>query len=331
MQPSRRTLLAGAAGLLAAPYLARAQEAWPNRPLRLVIPFTPAGTTDLTGRLAAERLSARLGQQVVVENRPGAGGNVGSEFVARSEPDGYTLLLTTIGTGAINFAVYGDKMPYKPEELAAVGLLIRVPNVLMVSNALPARSIAELVELSKKRSGGLNYGTAGIGSSPHVCMELFNMMTGARMTHVPYRGSAPMLTELMADRVDVGMDNIPSALNFIREGKIRALATTGARRSAVLPDVPTLDEAGVKGFEATAWFGILAPARVPKPIMERLGREVDAVAKDPAFRSRMEQLGADLPGLTADGGTSPETFERFLAAERQRWLEVARRSGAKVE
>jgi len=148
---------------------------------------------------------------------------------------------------------------------------------------------------------------------------------------VPYRGSAPMLTELMAGRVEVGMDNIPSALGFIRDGKLRALATTGARRSAVLPDVPTLDEAGVKGFEATAWFGVLAPAQTPKPIIERLGREVDAVAKDPAFRSRMEQFGADLPGLIPDGGTSPETFERFLAAERRRWMEVAQRSGAKVE
>ena len=331
MHSSRRTLLAGAAGLLAAPRLARAQDTWPTRPIRLVIPFTPAGTTDLIGRLAAERLGGRLGQSVVVENRPGAGGNVGAEYVARSDPDGYTLLLTTIGTGAINFAVYGAKMPYKPEDLAAVGLLARVPNVLMVSNALPVRSIAELVELSKQRPGGLNTGSAGIGSSPHVCMELFNIMTGARMTHVPYRGSAPMLTELMAGRVDAGMDNIPSALAFIRDGKLRALATTGARRSAVLPDVPTLDEAGVKGFEATAWFGVLAAAQTPKPLIQRLGREIDVVAKDPAFRGRLEQVGADLPGLTSDGGTSPETFERFLTAERRRWLEVAQRSGAKVE
>ena len=332
MTITRRDLVAAG---LAAPALsgavARAQESWPSRPVRLVIPFTPAGTTDLVGRLAAELLGPRLGQQIVVENRPGAGGNVAGEHVARSEPDGHTLLLTTIGTGAINFAVYGERMPYKPGDLAAVGLLVRVPNVLLVANALPVRTVAELVALSKQRPGGLNYGTAGIGTSPHVCGELFKMMTGAQMTHVPYRGSAPMLTELIAGRVDAGMDNIPSALGFIRDGKIRAIATTGAQRSAVLPEVPTLDEAGVKGFEATAWFGVLAPAATPRPIVARLGREVDAVAKDPAFRRRMEELGADLPRLTPDGGTTPEAFEAFLRVEREKWADVARRSGAKVD
>ena len=328
---SRRAALVASAGLGAAPRPASAQDAWPNRTVRLVIPFTPAGTTDLVGRLAAERLSARLGQQVVVENRPGAGGNVGAEAVARAEPDGYTLLLTTIGTGAINFAVYGDKMPYRPEDLAAVGLLVKVPNVLMVANGVPARTVPELVALSKSRPGGLNYGSAGVGTSPHVCTELFNIMTGARMAHVPYRGSAPMLTELMAERLEVGMDNIPSSLAFIKEGKLRAIATTGAKRSPVLPEVPTLDEAGVKGFEATAWFGVLAPAGTPRAIVERLGREVDAVAREPAFRARIEPLGGEPPGLTPDGGTSPAAFGAFLAAERRKWQEVAQRSGAKVE
>ncbi|WP_200306764.1 Bug family tripartite tricarboxylate transporter substrate binding protein, partial [Paracraurococcus ruber] len=291
----RRALLA--APLLALPAAARAQAGFPARPLRLVIPFTPAGTTDLTGRLAAERLAARLGQPVVVENRPGAGGNVGAEAVARAEPDGHTLLLTTIGTGAINFAVYGDRMPYRPQDLAAVGLLTRVPNVLMVPPALPARSVAELVALAGQRRGGLTYGTAGIGSSPHICMELFGLQTRAPLTHVPFRGSAPMLTELMAGRVEVGMDNIPSALPFLRDGTLRALATTGAARSAVLPDAPTMQEAGIAGFEATAWFGLLAPAATPRPVVARLGREVDAVARDPAFRARMAELGADPPGL----------------------------------
>ena len=331
----RRALLAAAAGTATlaagAPRAARAQDGFPSRPIRLVIPFTPAGTTDLAGRLAAERLGPRLGQQVVVENRPGAGGNVAGEFVARSDPDGHTLLLTTIGTGAINFSVYAERMPYRPQDLAAIGLLIRVPNVLMVANGVPARSVAELVALSKARRGGLNYGTAGVGSSPHVCGELFKLMTGADLTHVPYRGSAPMLTELMADRVEAGMDNIPSSLQFIRDGRIRAIATTGATRSPVLPDVPTMDEAGVKGFEATAWFGILAPGGTPRGIVERLGREVDAVAKDPGFRARMGELGADLPGLTPDGGSSPAAFEAFLRTEREKWAEVVRRSGARAE
>jgi tripartite-type tricarboxylate transporter receptor subunit TctC len=311
--------------------LAQGAATFPNRPIRLVIPFTPAGTTDLVGRVAAEMLGPRLGQTVVVENRPGAGGNVGAEFVARADPDGHTLLLTTIGTGAINFAVYGDRMPYKPEELAAVGLFVRVPNVLLASNSLPAKTVTELVALSKQRLGGLNYGTAGIGSSPHVCGELFKLMTGAELTHVPYRGSAPMLTELVADRLDVGMDNIPSALGFVRDGKMRALATTGAQRSAVLPDVPTMEEAGVNGFEATAWFGVLTPAGTPAPVVAKLGQEVDAVARDPAFRRRMQEVGADLPRLTPDGGSSPEAFAAFLKAERAKWAEVVRRSGATVD
>ncbi len=336
---TRRSLLAGAIAAplvtpLAAPGVARAQGSaeWsPTRPIRLVIPFPPAGTTDLVGRIGAERLSARLGQQVVVENRAGAGGNVGADFVAKSDPDGHTLLLTTIGTGAINFAVYGDKMPYRPQDLAGVGMFIRVPNVLMVSKSLPVNSVAELTALAKSRNGGLNYGTAGIGSSPHVCVELYKIMAGIDMTHVPYRGSAPMLTELLAGRVDVGMDNIPSALAFCRDGQVKALATTGTTRSAVLPNLPTMQEAGLPGFETTAWFGILAPAAIPRPALARLGREIDGIVKEAAFHARMAEFGGEMPGLTADGGSSPEGFDRFMATERTKWADVAARSGARVE
>ncbi len=333
---TRRTLLAAT---LALPALRNAQAQtqaqgapWsPTRPIRLVIPFTPAGTTDLVGRIGAERLSARLGQQVVVENRAGAGGNVGAEFVAKAEPDGYTLLLTTIGTGAINYAVYGDKMPYRPQDLAAVGLFIRVPNVLMVRRDLPVNSIAELTALARSRNGGLNYGTAGIGSSPHVCTELYKIMAGIDMTHVPYRGSAPMLTELIAGRVDVGMDNIPSSLGHCREGTVKPLATTGLTRSAVLPNLPTMDEAGLKGFETTAWFGVLAPAGLPAPVLARLSQEIDAIVKEPAFHARMAEFGGEMPALTADGGSSAANFETFIASERRKWADVVRRSGARVE
>ena len=325
----RRLLLAATLALPALP--GHAQEWQPNRPLRLVIPFTPAGTTDLVGRLGAEALSRRLGQQVVVENRPGAGGNVGADYVAKAEPDGHTLLLTTIGTGAINYAVYGERMPYRPQDLAAVGMFIRVPNVFMTSPTLPVRSLAELTALAKERRGGLNYGTAGIGSSPHVCTELYKIMAGVEMTHVPYRGSAPMLTELIAGRVDVGMDNIPSSLAFCKEGRVRAIATTGLRRSAVLPEVPTMDEAGLKGFETTAWFGVLAPAATPAAAVARLGREIDATVKDPAFHARISEFGGEMPALTPDGGSSPAAFEAFILAERAKWAEVAQRSGAKVE
>ncbi len=327
---TRRRALAGLA-VFATPSLARAQDSFPTRPIRLVIPFTPAGTTDLVGRMGAERLSARLGQQVVVENRPGAGGNVAGEFVAKSDPDGYTLLLTTIGTGAINHAVYGPRMPYKPEDLAAVGLFTRVPNLLLGATTLQARTVQELVAQSKRTPGGLNYGTAGVGSSPHVCGELLKMMTGAELVHVPYRGSAPMLTEVMAGRIEVGMDNIPSCLAFVRDGKMRALATTGATRTPVLPDVPTMAEAGVPGFEATAWFGVLAPAQTPRAIIARLGREIDGIVKEEAFSRRLAEFGAGGPALTPDGGSSPESFAEFLKAEQAKWADVVQRSGARAE
>ncbi len=327
---TRRAVLAAG---LAAPGLVAPRLAWgqTTRPIRLIVPFTPAGTTDLIARLAAERLGARLGQQIVVENRAGAGGNLGAEVVARAEPDGNTLLLTTIGTGAINFALYGARMPYKPEDLVGVALLAQVPNVLMVANVTPAQNLRELIALAAARPGALNYGTAGIGTSPHICIELLNMMTGMRMQHIPFRGSAPVLTELVAGRVDVGMDNIPSAIPFIREGRIRALGVTSRARSPALPDVPTLAEAGVEGFEATAWFGVLAPAATPRPVVERLGGLLNAVTKEPDFIRRMEELGAAPPGLTPDGGTTPAAFDAFLRSEQVRWADVVQRSGARLE
>jgi tripartite-type tricarboxylate transporter receptor subunit TctC len=329
MRPTRRLILAAG---LAAPAIARAQgAAFPTRPIRLVIPFTPAGTTDLVGRVTAEKLGQRLGAQVVVENRPGAGGNVAGEFVSRSEADGHTLMLTTIGTSAINFGLYGPRMPYRPQDLVGVALMIQVPNVLMVANETPARTLRELIALAASRRGGLNYGTAGIGTSPHICIELLNMMTGMQMQHVPYRGSGPMLTELVANRVDVGMDNIPSALPFIRDGRIRGIGVTSKARSPALPDLPTLDEAGAGGFEATAWFGVVAPAATPRPVVNRLGELLNQVALEADFRRRMAELGADPPGLTPDGGTTPEAFDAFLRAEQAKWLDVVRRSGARIE
>ena len=327
----RRHLLGAGAAVLTVPRPALAQPAWPSRPIRIIIPFTPAGTTDLVGRMTADRLSQRLSHQVVVENRPGAGGNVGGEVVARADPDGHTLLLTTIGTGAINFAVYGARMPYRPEDLTAVGLMTRVANVLMVANRMPIRSLADLVREARARPGQLNYGTAGIASSPHVVGEQLKLATNIDLTHVPFRGSAPVLTELVAERLEVGMDNIPSALPFIREGRIRAIAVTSAQRNPQLPDVPTLIEQGLPGFEATAWFGVLAPAATPRPIVERLGRELDAIGKEPEFRARLAASGAVPPGLTPDGGSSPESFQAFIRAEIAKWAEVVRRANVRVE
>jgi tripartite-type tricarboxylate transporter receptor subunit TctC len=326
----RRPLLAGLAATLAAPRIAAAQG-FPSRPIRIVIPFTPAGTTDLVGRLTAEMLGRRLNHQVVVDNRPGASGNVGAEFVSRSEADGHTLLLTTIGTGAINFAVFRERMPYRPEDLAAVALMTRVPNVLMAANRTAIRSVAELVREARARPGAINYGTAGIATSPHVVVEQLRLATGIDITHVPFRGSAPMLTEMVAERIELGMDNIPSALPFIRDGRIRAIGVTSAARNASMPEVPTIAEQGLPGFEATAWFGVLAPAATPAPILQRLGAELNAIALDAAFRERMAALGADPPGLTPDGGTSPAAFAAFLRAEIAKWADVVARANIRVE
>ncbi|WP_207537673.1 Bug family tripartite tricarboxylate transporter substrate binding protein [Sabulicella rubraurantiaca] len=317
---------------LALPGLAQAQqsrEAWaPSRPMRLIIPFPPGGTTDLVGRMVAERLAARLGQPVVVENRPGAGGNLGGEAAMRAEPDGHTLFFTTIGTGAMNFAVHGARMPWRPEEVAAVGLVTRMPNVLMVSSGFPARDMAGFLQAARGRE--ISYGTAGFGSSPHVCMELLAQMTGLRFTHIPFRGSGPMLTELMAGRLDCGMDNIPSALAFIRENRITGIAMTGARRSTVLPEVPVVAET-LPGFEATAWFGVQAGARNPQAAIARIGAELDEITRDPGFRARLAEFGAEGPDLTPEGGTTPAAFAAFTAAEIRKWGEVIGKAGIRAE
>lgn len=323
----RRALLAAPA-LLAFP--ATAQPWAPARPLRLVIPFPPGGTTDLVGRMVAERLSARLGQPVVVENRAGAGGNIAGDAVVRAEPDGHTLLFSSIGTAAINYAVYGTRMPWRPEEMAGVGLVTRMPNVIMVANRLQARTMAEFLALARARPGEVTYGTAGVGTSPHVCMEAIAQQAGVRLTHVPYRGSGPMLTELVAERVDSGMDNIPSALGHVRDGRLRAIAMTGAGRSPVLPAIPVVGET-LPGFEATAWFGVTTSSRVPRPVIARIGAEVDAITRDAAFLARLAEFGAEGPALTPAGGTTPEAFDAFIAQEITRWATVVRAADVRVE
>ncbi|MFH5925172.1 Bug family tripartite tricarboxylate transporter substrate binding protein [Roseomonas xinghualingensis] len=330
MNLSRRAALS--APLLASlPGLARAQAAWPARPVRMVVPFTPAGTTDVAARILCERLQARLGQPFTVENRAGAGGNVGSDLVAKAEPDGYTLLMQTISSGAINYSLYGERIPYKPEDLAEVGLLIRVPNVIFVTNSLPVRSLQELVAYAKANPNKLNIGSSGAGTSLHMTGELLKMEAGINMAHVPFRGAGPMMAEVMAGRIEVAVDNLPSAIGHLRDGRFRALAVTTKIRTPALPDCPTTAEAGFPGVEATAWFGVQAPARTPRPIIERLGAEIDAVVKEPATWARLADLGGMKPELTPDGGTSPAAFTAFVRAETRKWGEVVRKSGATVE
>ncbi|WP_043833985.1 Bug family tripartite tricarboxylate transporter substrate binding protein [Muricoccus aerilatus] len=338
MRVSRRALLSApllaAPGLAGVPARALAQGAggeWPVRPVRVVVPFTPAGTTDVAARILAERLQAHFNQPFTVENRAGAGGNVGADFVAKAEPDGYTLLMQAISSGAINYTLYGSRMTYRPEDLAEVGLVVRVPNVIFVTNSLPVRSLRELVTYAKANPGRLNIGSSGAGTSLHVTGELLKMEAGVQMTHVPFRGAGPMLAEVIAGRVEVAVDNLPSAIGHLREGRLRALAVTTATRTPALPDCPTTAEEGLPGVEATAWFGIQAPARTPRPIVERLGAAIDAIVKEPATKARMADLGGMMPDLTPDGGTTPAAFTAFVRAETAKWGEVVRKSGATVE
>jgi tripartite-type tricarboxylate transporter receptor subunit TctC len=329
----RRTLLSAAALLPFAPHVARAAEAaaWPTRPVRFIVPFAPAGTTDIAARILAARLQQRLGQPFPIENRAGAGGNIGSDAVAKADPDGYTILMQTVSSGAINYALYASEIPYKPSDLANVGLLIRVPNVIFVNPSLPVKTLQELVALAKSKPGQLNHGSSGAGTSLHMAGELLKLEAGIQMTHIPYRGAGPMLAEVMAGRVEVGVDNLPSAIGHIRDGRLRALAVTTTTRSAALPDVPTTAEAGWPGVEATGWFGVQAPAKTPKPVIDKLGAEIDAIVKEPETWAKLADLGGMKPDLTPDGGTSPEAYEKFVAAEVTKWAEVVRRSGAKVE
>ncbi len=333
MTITRRTALGAAlAAPLILPGAGRAQGAWaPSRPVRIVVGFPPAGTTDIAARLLTEPLTRRIGQQVVVENRPGAGGNIGNDVVAKADPDGHTLLMQTISGGAINYSLYGARMPVKPEDLAAVGLMLKVPNAIFVTPNLPVRTLAELVEYAKARPGRLNIGSSGAGTSLHMTGELLKLEAGIDMTHVPFRGAGPMLQEIIAGRVEVGVDNLPSVIGHLREGRLRPLAVTTNQRTPAMPDVPTTAEAGLPGVEATAWFGLQAPARTPRAAIQRYSDELNQIIREPEMQRRIADLGGMAPGLTPDGGTSPETFDAFIRAEIAKWGEVVRRSGAQVE
>ena len=326
----RRALLGGIAlAPLARPAFA---QAWPNRPVRLVVGFPPGGTTALAARVLIEPLTQRLGQSVVVENRPGgSGGNIGADVVAKADPDGYTVLMQTVSSGAINHPLYGARMPHRPEDLAAVALVVKVPNAIYVTNSLPVRTLRELVDYVKARPGRLNIGSSGVGTSLHMTGELLKQAAGIDMTHVPFRGAGPMLQEIIAGRVEVGVDNLPSVIGHLREGRLRPLAVTTKTRTPALPDVPTTAEAGFPAVEATAWFGVCAPARTPRPIVERLSREINACLADAAVWQKLADLGGMKPDLTPDGLSTPETFQAFITAEIAKWGEVVRRGNITVD
>jgi tripartite-type tricarboxylate transporter receptor subunit TctC len=324
MRTDRRALLLALAALpLARPALA--QGAWPARPVRVVVPFAPGGATDILGRLTATELGNALGQPFVVENRAGAGGNIGSDLVAKSPPDGYTLLFGAAGNIGINPTLFSN-MPYDPaRDLVPVSLIAQVTNVLVVHPSVNARSVQELLALARATPGGLVYASSGNGSTIHLSAELFAAMTGLAMTHVPYRGSGPAMADLLGGRVALMFDNLPSALPHVREGRLRALAVTAARRSPVLPDLPTIAEAGVPGYEATSWFGLFAPAGTPREIVDRMAREMARFARRPEVAERIHALGAE--PIT----NTPEEFAVMVRAEIEKWGAVVRASGARAD
>ena len=315
-------LAAGAAVLPAVSGIARA-EAYPTRPIRLIIGYTPGGSADLTARLMGQWLSERLGQPLVIENRPGGGTNIATEAVVRAPPDGYTLLLAA-PANAINATLYGKLNFDFLHDIEPVAGIIRFPNVVVVNPSLPVKSIPELIAYAKANPGKLNMASSGNGSTIHMSGELFKMLTGIDMVHVPYRGGAPALTDLIAGQVHVMFDNIPTCAEHVKSGKLRGLAVTSTTRSAVLPDLPTVADF-LPGYEASAWYGFVAPKGTPAEIIDRLNKETNAVLADPAVKARFAELGAILlPGSAAD-------FGKLLADETEKWGKVVKFSGAKVD
>ena len=330
----RRLVLLGTTCMLL-PTAVRAQTAapaggWPTKPVRIVVPFAAAGTTDILARALAPELGKAFGQTFFIDNKPGAGGNVGADAVAKSSPDGYTLLMGTVGTQSINAALY-PKMPFDPaRDLVPITLMAGVPNVLVMNpakaHAYGIANVADLIRYARANPGKLNMASSGNGTSIHLSGELFKSMTGSYMVHFPYKGSGPALLDLIGGTMDLMFDNLPSALPQIKGGKLIALAVTSAQRSTALPDVPTIAEAGpLKGFEASSWFGLLAPAGTPADIINRLQQETAKALGTPALKERLLAQGA-IPS-----GMSPAEFTRFIAAETKKWTQVVKVSGAKVD
>lgn len=316
LQPTKRTLMRATAGallLLAAP-LSMAQ-AWPTRPIRLVVPFPPGGLIDNMARLVGNRLAQELGQPVVIDNKPGAGGNVGAAEVARAPADGYTLLMASPAL-TISPAIYKN-LPYQPSQLAPVALLGRVPNVLLVNPASGIGKVQDLVGRAKAKPGQLNYASNGNGTSLHLSAELFKRRSETFITHVPYRGAAAAITALLSGEVDMMFDNLPSAIGQIQAGKLRALAVTTAQRSTALPDVPTLAEAGMEGFNVSAWFGVAAPAGLPAPVATRLADALQKVVQQPEVAAAMQRQGADPAFMDAASAAAA------LNTDAAQWKQVA--------
>jgi len=312
--------------LLASTMAAIAQPtAYPTKPIRIVVAYTPAGATDILARTIGQKLTEAWGQAVIIDNRPGANSNIGTEYAAKATPDGYTLLMVTAGTHGINPGLYRKLGFDAVKDFAPVSLVAMVPNVFVVNNGVPSKDLKEFIAYAKANQGKLNYGSPGNGSTAHLSMELFKSMTGIQMVHVPYKGSAGVLADLIGGQIVVTMDNMPPYVPQVKAGKIRALAVSPARRSPALPDVPTVAEAGVPGYDSGAWFGLVAPANTPKDLVAKLSRETARILKLPDVSARLADLGAE-----SVGGT-PEQFSAHIKAEIAKWAKVIRDANVELQ
>jgi tripartite-type tricarboxylate transporter receptor subunit TctC len=298
-------------------------QTYPSKPVRFVVPFVPGGPTDIQGRMLGDKLAQRLGQQVLIDNRGGAGGNIGMELTAKAPPDGYTIVIATVGTWAVNPYLY--KMSFDVvKDFAPIIQVSSSPGVLVVHPSVPAKSVKELVALARARPGQLNYGSSGVGGFGHICGELFALMTNTKMTHVPYKSSAPSLTDVIAGQIEVLFNNAISTVPHVKTNRVRALATSGAKRLSVLSDLPTIAEAGVPGYENSSWSAVAAPAGTPAPIISRLHKEFSGILTDPDIQKRHADVGAQIIGGT------PEQFHAYLKAELAKFEKLVKSAGIKA-
>ena len=300
-------------------------ETYPTKPIKIVVPFPAAGAPDILARVIANKLTDALKQQVIVDNRPGAGGNIGADLVAKSAPDGYTLVMGTVATHSINQTLY-KKLPFDPiKDFAPIILVATAPNVLVVNPNLPIKTVKDLIALAKSKPGEISFASGGNGTSHHIGGSLFQKLTAVQMTHVPYKGSGAALPDLIGGQVDMMFDNLPSSMPHIKSGALRAIATTGAARSAVLPNLPTVAEAGVPGFEMTVWYGLLAPAKTPQAIIERLNLEITKILRMPVIKARFIAQGAEpTPG-------TPQQLGAFIKEKTAQWAPIVKASGATID
>ena len=312
-----------AASVLSLP--AHAATAFPTKPIRIIVAYTPAGTTDILARAIGQKMSETWNQPVIIDNRAGAAGNIGTEVAARATPDGHTLLMGTAGTHGINVSLYRKLSWHPVNDFAPVSLSAMVPNIMVVNNALPVKNVREFVAHVKANPGKLSYGSPGNGSTAHLSMELFKSMTGSTIVHIPYKGSAGVLTDVMGGQIAVTIDNMPPYIPQVKAGKIRALAVSTGKRSSAMPDLPTIAEAGVPGYEAGAWFGLLAPAGTPKPIVDKLNREITGILNTQEVRDGLLQRGAIASPST------PAELQAFVKSELDKWTPIIKAAGIKAD